>query len=40
MGALDLRAPGQDILKMRSLYQLLPTPGYREGEEICKYLAT
>jgi len=39
MGVPDPRAPGQDIPKMHSLYELLPTPGYQEGEEICKYLA-
>jgi len=33
MGALDPRA------KTCTLYRLLLTPGYREGEEICKYLA-
>jgi len=33
MGAPDPRA------KMCALYRLLPTPGYQEGEEICKYLA-
>jgi len=33
MGAPDPRA------KMCALYRLLPTPSYREGEEICKYLA-
>jgi len=33
MGVPDPRA------KMCALYQLLLTPGYREGEEICKYLA-
>jgi len=33
MGAPDPRA------KTCALYRLLPTPGYREGKEICKYLA-
>ena len=33
MGALDPRT------KTCALYQLLPTPGYQEGEEIHKYLA-
>jgi len=33
MGAPDPRA------KMCTLYQLLPTPSYQEGEEIYKYLA-
>lgn len=39
MGAPDPRAPSQGVPKTCDLYRLLPTPGYQEEQEICKYLA-